>query len=87
MMQYTKETKEHVLTLMSAPQNKPVVEVSKLTGISEATLYLWRKQARSAGRSVPGDGQNPEDWGAADKFAMLLETAPMAEAELAENCR
>lgn len=87
MTQYTKEKKEHALTLMSAPQNKPVSEVAKLTGIPEATLYLWRKQARSAGRAVPGDGQNPEDWSAADKFAVVLETAPLGEAELAEYCR
>jgi transposase-like protein len=87
MTQYTKEKKEHALTLMSAPQNKPVPEVSKLTGIPEATLYLWRKQARSAGRAVPGDGQNPEDWSAADKFAVVLETAPLGEVELAEYCR
>jgi transposase-like protein len=87
MTQYTKEKKEHALTLMSAPQNKPVVEVSKLTGIPEATLYLWRKQARSAGRAVPGDGQNPEDWSSANKFAVVLETAPLGEAELAEYCR
>lgn len=87
MTQYTKEKKEHALTLMSAPQNKAVPEVARLTGIPEATLYLWRRQARSAGRAVPGDGQNPEDWGAADKFAVVLETAPLGEAELAEYCR
>lgn len=87
MTKYTQEKKEHALALMSTPQNRPVVEVSKLTGIAEATLYLWRKQARSAGRAVPGDGQNPEDWGAADKFAVVLETAPLGEAELAEYCR
>jgi transposase len=87
MTQYTKEKKEHALTLMSAPQNKPVPEAAKLTGIPEATLYLWRKQARSAGRAVPGDGQNPEDWSAADKFAVVLETAPLGEAELAAYCR
>nr|WP_151638058.1 transposase [Noviherbaspirillum aerium] len=87
MTQYTKEKKEHALTLMSAPQNKPVSEVSQLTGSPEATLYLWRKQARSAGRAVPEDGHNPEDWSAADKFAVVLKTAPLGEVELAEYCR
>jgi transposase-like protein len=72
---------------MGAPQNKPVPEVSKQTGIPEATLYLWRKQARSEGRAVPGDGQNRARWSAADKFAVVLEMAPLAEAELAEYCR
>lgn len=87
MTKYTKEKKEHALTLVGAPQNKPVPEVSKLSGIPEATLYLWRKQARSEGRAVPGDGRNPERWSAADKFAVVLETAPLAEAELGEYCR
>ena len=86
-MKYTQEKKEHALGLMSPPQNNSVVEVSKLTGVPEATLYLWRKQAREAGRSVPGDGQNPEQWGAADKFAAVLEAAPLNEAELAAYCR
>jgi transposase len=72
---------------MSAPQNKPVTEVAEITGVPEATLYLWRKQAREAGRVVPGDGQNPEQWSAADKFAAVLEAAPLNEAELAEYCR
>ncbi len=87
MTKYTKEKKEHALALMAAPQNKAVPEVSRLTGISEATLYLWRQQARNSGRAVPGDGSNPEQWSAADKFAVVLETAALGEAELAEYGR
>lgn len=86
-MKYTQEKKEHALALMSAPKNQPVPEVSRQTGIPEATLYLWRKQARSAGRAVPGDGANPEQWSGADKLAVVLETAPLGEAELGEYCR
>jgi transposase len=87
MTKYTQEKKAHALTLMSAPHNRTVVEVAGMTGIAEATLYGWRQQARSAGRAVPGDGQNPEAWSAADKFAVVLEAAPLAEAELVEYCR
>ncbi|WP_338848116.1 transposase [Massilia sp. W12] len=43
MMKYTQEKKEHVLKLMSAPQNKSVAEVAEICGVPEATLYLWRK--------------------------------------------
>lgn len=87
MTRYTQEKKEHALSLMAAPQNKPVADVSQLTGIPEGTLYLWRNQAREQGRAVPGDGQNPEQWSAADKFAVVLEAAPLNEAELGAYCR
>jgi transposase len=87
MTRYTQEKKEHALSLMAAPQNKPVADVAQLTGIPEGTLYLWRKQAREQGRAVPGDGQNPEQWSAADKFAVVLEAAPLNEAELSAYCR
>lgn len=77
MTKYTNEKKEHALSQMSAPHNKPVAAVAQLTGVPEATLYLWRKQAREQGRAVPGDGQNPEQWSSADKFAVVLEAAPL----------
>ncbi len=36
---------------------------------------------------MAGDGQNPEQWSSADKFAVVLETAPLNAAELAAYCR
>ena len=36
---------------------------------------------------MPGDGKNPEGWSSEDKFAVMLETAPLNAAELAEYCR
>ena len=86
-MTYTKEKKEHALGLLSAPENRPVKEVASRTGVTEATLYLWRRQARVQGRAVPGDGRNAEAWSAADKFAVVLESTPLSEAELAQYCR
>lgn len=86
-VKYTQEKKEHALALMSAPKNQPVVEVSRQTGVPEATLYLWRKQAKNAGRTVPGDGANPEQWSGADKLPVVLGTAPLGEAELSQYCR
>ena len=57
------------------------------TGISTMTLYAWRKQARAAGAVVPGDGKNPEGWSSQEKFRVVLESAALSEAELAEYCR
>ena len=41
------------------------------TGISKVTLYDWRKQAIAKGLVVPEDGQNPENWSAEYKFAVV----------------
>ncbi len=36
---------------------------------------------------MPGNGKNAEEWSSKDKFAVVLETAQLNEAELAEYCR
>lgn len=51
------------------------------------TLYTWRRQLKSQGVAVPGDGKNAEEWTSEDKFAVVLETATLNAAELAEYCR
>ena len=56
-------------------------------GISEATLYNWRKAARAEGRLLPDGDPTPKGWTAADKFAAVIETAALNEAELSAWCR
>ena len=87
MKQYPEERKQAVLRRMMPPENTPVSVLVEETGISDVTLYHWRKQARAGGKVVPGDGRNPESWSPEDKFAVVLETAAMNDAELAEYCR
>ena len=86
-MRYPAERKESVLKKMLPPNNKTVKELAQEEGISEATLYNWRKEARRAGRLLPDGDKTPEGWSAKDKFAAVVETAAMNEAELAEYCR
>ena len=45
-MRYPKERKEAVLRKMMPPHNRSVPELAEEEGISEATLYIWRRQAR-----------------------------------------
>lgn len=69
------------------PENKAVSELAQENGISEQTLYTWRRNLKSQGVPVPGNGKNATEWTSADKFGVVLETARLNEAELAEYCR
>ena len=88
MPHYPKERKAAVLGKLLPPHNRPVPEIAKAEGISEATLYNWLKQARQQGVPVPGSISNsPEDWSGEAKFAVVIETASLNAGELSEYCR
>jgi transposase-like protein len=56
------------------------------TGITSVTLRTWQRDARAGGRVVPGEKHSGR-WSSADKFRVVLQTASLSEAELAEYCR
>jgi len=86
-IRYTAEQKKAVVARMMPPQNEAVAKINEETGITEATLYKWRKEARAAGSATPGNGQTSDKWNSHDKFLVVMETFSMNEAELAEYCR
>lgn len=86
-MGYPKERKEAVLNKMMPPHNKSIPDLAEEEGISTATLYHWRNEARLQGKLMPDADLTPQGWSSQDKFAAVLETAALNEAELAEYCR
>lgn len=86
-MRYSQERKEAVLRKMVPPHNRPIKELAEEEGISEATLHNWRKEARRRGRLLPDGHAEPQGWSSSAKFAAVVETAAMNEAEVAEYCR
>ncbi len=84
---YTKEEKAVIIKRMMPPKNESVSQLSDELGITEPTLYKWRKEARLAGKATPGDGQSSEQWSSEDKFLVVMQTFSMNGAELAEYCR
>lgn len=85
-MPYPQERKEAVLRKLLPPQSQSVKEVAKAEGIAPATLYQWRQEARAQGRLAP-EGASAQGWSSQDKFAAVVETASLSEAEVAEYCR
>ena len=72
---------------MLPPNNTAIRRLSQEEGISEATLHKWRAEARGKGQLLPDADAGAEGWTSRDKFAAVLETAALNEADLAEYCR
>ena len=67
---------------MRPPLKRTVPELVEATGITDATLFAWRKQAR-----VSGEAKQVDQWSSRDKFPVVSESARLNGAELAEYCR
>jgi transposase-like protein len=79
MKQYSEELKAALVQKMLPPQNVPVGQLARATGIPKDTLYTWRSKSRQAsGVSVVAHDRPPERWSADDKFAVVLETAALS---------
>ena len=79
--------KQAILNKMLSANPPTIPTLARQEGISEAPLYNWRKQLRIEGRPVPEPERSSENWSAATKFAVVVETAALSETELAEYCR
>ncbi|MGF1727936.1 transposase, partial [Photobacterium nomapromontoriensis] len=64
MSRYSQERKEAILRKLLPPLSRSVAEIAKEEGISEATLYYWRKQLRQSGAVVPDSNTSSEQWSA-----------------------
>jgi hypothetical protein len=87
MRRYREAIKADVRRRMSPPNRQSVARISEETGIHVATLYLWRKGWGLEGEVVPASQKDPEGWGSADKFLVVLETAAFKATELSAYCR
>src|SRR5699024_4269933 len=76
-----------ILKKLPPPHNITVAEWARQEGISTATLCNWRTAARVRGAVLPSNSAKPDQWSSEEKFRIVLETAPMSEAELSEYCR
>jgi len=85
-MNHSKESKQNVIRRMLPPNNESVSQISRDTGISETTLYKWKKAAKAQGLLGPGESST-ERWSTREKFAIVVETAALTDVELSEYCR
>lgn len=87
MAKYSEEFKNSIVRRMMPPLNESVSSIAKETGLSEVSLYKWKRKAKAKGIPVTSGESNPERWSTQDKFSIVVETATLSEIELAEYCR
>ena len=87
MAKYSKEFKLKIIKQMLPPESKKVTQISKETGISEQTLYKWKREAKAKGIVITDKDVSPEKWSTQDKFMIVVETASLNKRELSEYCR
>lgn len=80
MGMYSEERKQSVIKKMMSPACISIPQLSKEEGISDVTLYNWRKQAIEKGLVVSDKKSNSQKWSSEARFAMVIETASMCEA-------
>jgi len=73
------ELEDRALLRLLPSQYRLIGELAVEDGISDATLYHWRRQARVRGRLLDADA-GPQGWCASGKSGAVLETATSNEA-------
>ena len=86
MKHYSAERKAAVLQKILPPSSLSVAELARQEGISDVTLYHWRKQAMASGEMSAVTKKAAEGWPVESKLAAVVETALLSEVELSEYC-
>ena len=87
MTPYSEERRNAVIQKMLSPECTSIAQLARAEGISKWTLYDWRKQAIEGEQWVPKQDKPADKLSADTKFAIVVETATLSEAELSQYCR
>ena len=79
-MKYSKRFKESVLKKVLPPENRSVPEVAREMGISDQTIYNWKKMVEN-GEQLLNEESSPSSIGRLEKFNLLLEGKTIQEDE------
>ena len=63
MTQYSDEFKDNIIKQMLPSISKSVRQLHNETGVSEQTLFKWKKQAKSSGLGAPSGNGTSNDKG------------------------
>jgi transposase len=80
-MKYSRRIKESVLKKILPPENRSIPDVAREMGISDQTIYNWKKQAEN-GTLFLEDESSPVDTGIIERYNLLIESKSYDEEKL-----
>lgn len=80
-MKSRKRMKESALRKVLPPENRSVSDVAMDMGISEQTIYIWKRQAENGTLSPEGLG-SPREAVQLERCNLLLESKSLREEDL-----
>jgi len=91
-MYYSERFKAQMVQKLTRPGGPSATELSRDVGVHQSTLSRWVRQAhyvpRQRALSTPDEprrampARRPQDWTAEEKYAVMIETASLADEEL-----
>jgi len=85
-MKYSKRLKETALRKILPPEDRSVSEVAREMGISEQTIYNWKKQAENGTLFIEETG-SPIQTGQLEQYNLILESKSINEDRIGEWLR
>ena len=73
-MKYSKRIKTSVIRKVLPPENRSVPDVAKEMGVSEQTIYNWKKAAENGTLDLDAEMASPVVLNRIEKFSLLLES-------------
>lgn len=83
-MKYSSGFKQGILRKVLPPESRPVVEISKETGIAEQTIRNWMEQVKNGTLEPDGGEIAPGDRRASEKLRLLIESKSIQPEQLGE---
>jgi len=85
MVRYSEERREALVRRMLSGEIS-IAALARESGVTEMTLYRWRNRLQGKDELV-SKGKKQDRLSAAQKLAVVTQTAQLNEAELSEYCR
>jgi transposase-like protein len=71
-----------IIKRVLAPEGCSIRSISRETGVSEATIYNWKKQAKAGKLDIDSNDISPRFYSAKEKFHLLMSAAKLPDEEL-----